>query len=120
MRSADGFGSAAFLLDSYGGAINRRPAGRDGVRAPRRALLGAVPRLLVRPRAREPRDRWIRGFYAAMRPYVSGFAYQNYIDPDLDDWQHAYYGANYARLQSIKTAVDPDRLFRFRQGIEPR
>ena len=33
--------------------------------------------------------RRIRAFYAAMRPYVTGLAYQNYIDPDLQNWANA-------------------------------
>ena len=61
----------------------------------------------------------MRGFYAAMRPYVSGFAYQNYIDPELASWKHAYYSTNYARLQEVKAQVDPGRFFRFAPGIVP-
>ena len=57
--------------------------------------------------------------WRALRPNASGEAYQNYIDPDLVQWQRAYYGANLARLRDIKKQVDPDFRFRFPQAIPP-
>lgn len=60
---------------------------------------------------------WVRRIHGAMRPYSSGSAYQNYIDPELADWQQAYYGSNLARLQQIKRRYDPHGRLAFAQGV---
>jgi FAD/FMN-containing dehydrogenase len=62
---------------------------------------------------------WVDDIYAAMRPYASGQAYQNYIDAGLDSWRTAYYGSNWKRLQRVKRAYDPANLLSFAQGVTP-
>ena len=51
-----------------------------------------------------------------MHPLGSGGVYPNFPDPDLEDWEHAYYGENYARLLRVKATYDPDGFFRFHQS----
>jgi len=63
--------------------------------------------------------RWLHGFRDAMSRDVGNAAYVNYVDPTLTDWQHAYYGANYPRLQRVKQRYDPDDVFRFPQSVQP-
>lgn len=63
---------------------------------------------------------WLEQFYAAMRPYCSGGAYQNFPDRGLADWQQAYYGNNLAGLESVKRTWDPDNLFHYGQSIPVR
>ena len=60
---------------------------------------------------------WQDKFYDALRPFSTGGAYQNFIDPSLTDWRNAYYRENLDRLERIKKRVDPDRLFDFPQAI---
>lgn len=59
------------------------------------------------------------GMRAAMSAWSSGEAYQNYLDPQLSNWQAAYYGANYPRLAQVKAAYDPGQVFSPLQGIAP-
>lgn len=60
---------------------------------------------------------WQAEFYDALRRAGTRGAYQNFVDPALEDWQGAYYGANLARLKAAKRAVDPAMVFTFPQAI---
>lgn len=46
-------------------------------------------------------------------------AYLNYIDGTVLDWQEAYYGDNYPRLQRVKTVWDPANFFWNMQSVRP-
>jgi FAD/FMN-containing dehydrogenase len=60
---------------------------------------------------------WQDGFYAAMRDIHGIAAYQNFPDASLADWRQAYYGANRASLERIKSALDPTNVFRHGQSL---
>ena len=61
---------------------------------------------------------WVNSFRQTMRPWSSGGAYVNYIDPLIEDWAQAYYGANYPRLQQVKATYDLQGFFTLPQGIK--
>jgi FAD/FMN-containing dehydrogenase len=103
-------GSGAILFDSYGGAINQvAPAATAFVH---RRVLFCIQYLTY-----NGGGSWLNSVYAQMRPYVTGGAYFNYTDPDLKDWQTAYYGSNYHRLLKIRRALDPHHYFNFPQAL---
>jgi FAD/FMN-containing dehydrogenase len=112
-------GSGALLLDAYGGAVNRVP--EDATAFVHRDQLFSIQYLAYfgGEAAGRASRAWISAAHRAMRPFVSGQAYQNYIDAGLDSWQRAYYGRNLARLREVKARFDPDFRFRFPQAIPP-
>ena len=109
-RRASEPGSGAILFDAYGGAIN-------AVSPSATAFVHRDQLCCMQYLTYNGGGSWLTQTQAALRPYVSGTAYQNYIDPALTGWQHAYYGANYPRLESIRVQIDPQHYFNFPQAI---
>ena len=112
INAAASAGSAggALLFDSYGGAINQ-------VHPNATAFVHRNELFCIQYFTSSGSMAWVNQSRAAMRPYVSGQAYQNYIDKNLTHWQQAYYGSNYARLQQIRKKYDPHHFFNFPQAI---
>ena len=112
VAARQGQGRGAIYFDASGGAINRVPKAATAF-VHRDALFS----IQYTSGSDNASLSWLANLYAQLRPHVSGFAYQNYIDPHLRTWQHAYYGANLPRLEAVKRKVDPHGLFRFPQSI---
>jgi FAD/FMN-containing dehydrogenase len=112
--------SASVAFDACGGAINHVPARATAFVHRTSLFLAQYTATVDHAGSIGPNLAWLRRLRRAMRPYASGRAYQNYIDPELGDWATAYYGRNLPRLMRVKRAYDPDDLFRFPQSIPLR
>jgi hypothetical protein len=117
-QSDASLGRVELICDAYGGAINRvHPNATAFVH---RDALFSIQYVSSWNGAGTADRRWLASLYASMRPHVSGYAYQNYIDPDLHSWRHAYYGSNFKHLVAVKRKYDPHDAFHFAQSIPTR
>jgi FAD/FMN-containing dehydrogenase len=113
-----GLSGGSILLDAFGGAVARVSPGATAF-VHRNALFSCqyLANWRADTDAEAQAGSWMRNFHAEMQPHASGGAFINYVDPELEGWQRAYYGANYERLVRVKAAYDPDGLFRMPQGV---
>jgi FAD/FMN-containing dehydrogenase len=104
----------------WGGAYNRVPAAATAF-VHRDALFQLKHSAVVDPQAstdaKQAAQRWVRRSWAAVHRWGSGRVFQNFADPELEDWGHAYYGGNYDRLVQVKARYDPTGFFHARQSL---
>ena len=62
---------------------------------------------------------WARRVFDALAPHALGTVYVNFMPADEEARVPSAFGANYARLASLKAKYDPKNLFRMNQNIVP-
>ena len=107
----------------WGGAYNRVPPEATAF-IHRDAVFQLKHAVLVHPEAstadKQAAHRWLTRSWASVHPWGSGRVFQNFPDPELENWVGAYYGPNYQRLVQVKTRYDPANFFRFPQSLPVR
>jgi hypothetical protein len=73
------------------------------------------------PTRNEANITWAREAWASMRHFASSGIYLNFpgFGEEKEELVQAAYGANYARLRTLKTTYDPMNLFRMNLNIPP-
>lgn len=61
-----------------------------------------VHHVVVTPDASTEARDWAREMRDVIHPHGTGGVYANFAEPDLADWELAYYGDNAQRLREIK------------------
>ncbi len=107
-------------LEHLGGAMARVPADQTAF------VHRAAPFDLIviaggfRPEDTEKNIQWARGTSEAMRPFMTGGTYVNYLGADASaDAVRSAYGPAYPRLVALKDRYDPHNVFRLNQNIQP-
>ena len=62
---------------------------------------------------------WCRALFAAAAPFATGGVYVNFMTEEEHDRVRDAYGSSYERLARLKSAMDPDNMFRNNQNIQP-
>ena len=67
--------------------------------------------------AREDANACANAMHALYKIVPDAGSYVSESDFFLKDWQHAFWGTNYARLLAVKKRCDPDGLFTVHHGV---
>ncbi|MGA8185395.1 MAG: FAD-binding oxidoreductase [Terriglobia bacterium] len=108
-----------FVLEHMHGAATRVP--QTATAFPHRVAsynLGAFS-IWDNPKDEDAGRKWIGGFWQAVKPYLTGGVYVNYLGQEGPDRVREAYGPVYDRLAALKKKYDPTNFFRLNQNIPP-
>ncbi|MEP0519950.1 MAG: FAD-binding oxidoreductase [Hyphomicrobiales bacterium] len=109
--------SVEFVFEALGGEISKIAKNTTAFPHRKAEILIQYTSEIWKPEQREIRERAMAHVSHVLSPYVTGGAYVNYPDLNLKNWQQAYWGDNFARLQSVKRKYDPNNVFNHPHSI---
>lgn len=109
--------STKFVFEALGGAIAKVPSTETAFPHRNAQFMIQYTGEIREPDHREIRKQAMAHATRVLSPFVTGGAYVNYPDLNLKNWQQAYWGENFARLQDVKRKYDPDNVFNHKHSI---
>jgi FAD/FMN-containing dehydrogenase len=112
---------SAMVIEPFQGAVSRVPVDATAVPHRTEGVNLNIAGVWLDRAATEENVAWVRAAYDAVRPFMSGLRYVNYLGDDEpgQDPIRAAYGPNYDRLVELKRKFDPENLFHLNQNIVP-
>jgi hypothetical protein len=110
---------SAVILELYGGAATREPAGGTSFPHRQEEFDLVVISNWVNPEEDQKNIEWTRALWNDMQPYSSKRVYVNTLGVEGEQRVREAYGESYARLVALKKAYDPQNIFRMNQNIDP-
>ena len=107
------------VLEHMHGAASRVPVGQTAFGLRRVHYSINIMPGWTDPSMAEKCITWAQEFASALTALGASDAYVNYLGDEGPSAVKASYGANYARLASLKQKYDPDNFFSFNQNIAP-
>ena len=110
----------SLLLENFHGAVCRVPVAATAYAQRAESYNFAVLAEWLDPGQTQACIAWSRGTYDAMKPFMAQRRYLNYLgDDETADSVATAYGANFTRLQKLKTKYDSANVFHLNQNIPP-
>ena len=107
------------IIEPYGGAINAYPKLGSAFVHRDCDMDFFVDVYWVDDADKAAAVRWLEGYMALLKPFSNGHVYQNYPWRELEDFEFAYWGEAYPKLQQVKAIYDPENFFHYEQSIRP-
>ena len=107
-----------YQVNTFGGNINNEAFAEQSA-FPHRALpfMAELQAYYDRPKQEKKLLAAFRQIQDIFYQFGINEHYRNYPDIDFHDWETAYYGPHYERLQRVKERYDPNNRFRYAQSV---